>query len=131
MRTTLQSNESNGASETPVTKNKWEIIDDKGRKLVLKKPTVLDEIEFPLLLGADRAANTMFLSRVMPLLYLDSFDGKKVEPFKTFMDVEYTIQKLGHEGIEALTVGCLEFFSPSNEGSAIQERLKKLLGTPS
>lgn len=108
----------------------FDIVDDKGRKLVLKKPTVLAEIEFPLILGAERASNTMFLSRVMPLLYLDTIDGEKISPFNTFTDVEFLIQKLEHEGMDALTLAVVEYFAATTSESKVQERLKKLLGTP-
>ena len=133
MKATLNSNEKHTPTQEVVATSdiKYEIVDEKGRKLKLKKPTVLAEIEFPLVLGSEKSSNTMFLSRVMPLLYLDCIDGEKVPVFNTFSDIEYWIQKLDHEGMEALTLACLEYFSASATQDKVQEKLKKLLGTPS
>lgn len=107
----------------------YEFVDDKGRKLKLKRPSVLAEIEFPLILGQEASANTIYLSRVIPLLYLDSIDGEKIQPFKSALDVQYLIQKLDHEGMDALTLACIEYFSTNATQSKVQEKLKKLSGT--
>ena len=100
-------------------------VDSLGRKLVLKRPSVLAETRFPLILGDEKSSNKMYYTIVMPLLFLVEFDGEKIAPFTSFSDVEYLLQKLGNEGLEELTLTCLEHFSemPRPEVAA---RIKKL-----
>jgi hypothetical protein len=90
------------------------VTDKQGRTLVLRNPSTLAKINFPLRLGAERAANQTYMATVMPLLWIESLDGKAVV-MNTPREIDVLVERLGDDGIAALTEGMKHFFPDDQE----------------
>lgn len=78
-----------------------ETIDAGERKITLKKPGPLAQYRIVEALG-DVAKNSMYMSMVMPLLWVTHIDGAVIAPFLSKLELEAFIQRLGEEGIAAI-----------------------------
>ncbi len=79
-----------------------EISDSIGRQIVLRKPAVLAQFRIVEAVGAESAANTTYMSMVMPLIYVASIDGEPVVLPKKKSEIEALIQRLSDEGLDAV-----------------------------
>lgn len=71
-----------------------EIIEDKlGRKIVIKKPSTLERINFFRVLGAEDCGNPMLLAEFANAMWVQSIDDKPL-PKKQIVDIEYIINEL-------------------------------------
>lgn len=86
-----------------------EVTDALGRVLTLRKPNVLAQYQLVKMLGADVASNQVYLSMVMPLLYLQKIEGDAAN-FSNQRELEALIQRLDEEGLQALASGIQEHF---------------------
>ncbi|MGC8703724.1 MAG: hypothetical protein ACP5RV_12465, partial [Thiomonas sp.] len=86
-----------------------EVTDALGRVLTLRRPNVLAQYQLVKMLGADVASNQVYLSMVMPLLYLQKIDGEAAN-FANVREMEAMIQRLDEEKMEALNRGIQENF---------------------
>jgi hypothetical protein len=78
-----------------------ETIDAGDRKITLKKPGPLAQYRIVEALG-EVAKNSMYMSMVMPLLWVTHIDGAAIAPFLSKLELEAFIQRLGEEGIAAI-----------------------------
>lgn len=82
---------------------KEEIVEDaKGRKLLLRKPSVLAQFRIVQAVGPEVAANSTYMQMVNPLIYLGSVDGEAVPLPMSLREVEALIQRLDDDGLNTV-----------------------------
>lgn len=84
------------------------VIDRKGRKIRLAKPSVLSQFRIVKVLGPDAAANQTYVGMIMPLLFVASIEDDPVYFPNTEAEIDALIQRLSDEGIEAVALGVQE-----------------------
>lgn len=85
-----------------------EVIDERARVIVLRKPGVLAQYRLVEMLG-ESAGNQVYMGMVLPLIYVASIDGDPVTvPNKRQIDV--LIQRLDEDGIKAVMEGVSTHF---------------------
>ena len=94
------------ASETVIT-------DGRGRSIRLKKPGALAQFRLIEVLG-DTAKNEVYVSMVMPLIFVTEIDGEAIFPPTRKSEVEAMIQRLDEDGISAVQAAVMQNFGNSN-----------------
>lgn len=95
-----------------------------GRVLTIKKPGVMAQFDMIEMLG-DTARNAVYVSMVLPLLYLLAIDGEVVKRPKTKLELRALIERLDEDGIGALGEGVREHFGAKDEDASEDEAVKK------
>ena len=105
-----------------------EVTDARGRKLKLRQPQFADEFRIVAVVGAELAANQVYMSMLNPLLFIAEIDGI-VQPFPTSkIAVDSLISTAGREGFLAAVKGITEHFGGNPD--EFQEQVKNGPGTP-
>lgn len=91
----------------------FDVTDDRGRVIKLKKPGVLAQYRLIEIL-ADSAKNEVYMAMVLPLIYVTSIDGDAVHQPISKREVEALIQQLDEDGINAVMAGVQEHFGAQN-----------------
>jgi len=95
-------------------RSEFDVTDSAGRSIKLRKPGVLAQYRLVEALG-DAAQNTVYMSMVLPLIYVASIDGNPVRT-QNKVQIEALIQQLDEHGIKAVMEGVQENFgSPDPE----------------
>ena len=88
--------------EQPVAKPDPVVVDDKGRRLSVREPDILQESRLVRLMG-DAAMNAAYMNGyVMPAVMVSAIDGVAMPFPSTVLEVEAAIQVLGRGGMEAV-----------------------------
>lgn len=108
-------NESPTPSQQVVAKATAEtvITDGRGRSIRLKKPGVLAQFRLIEVLG-DTAKNEVYMSMVLPLIFVTEIDGETIFPPARKSEVEALIQRLDEDGISAVQAAVVQSFGNSN-----------------
>ncbi|QTD88739.1 hypothetical protein [Burkholderia anthina] len=128
--TTISAPGSASAVETPTqtvmrqTGQEVMIEDARGRKIALRKPGVLAQYAIIDAVGGESAKNAVYMSMVLPLIYVASIDGDGVSTPNTKLEVKALIKRLDEDGIEAVIAGVNEHFA-APDPDADRETLKK------
>lgn len=111
-------NQSPTPSQEVVAKATAETIikDARGRSIRLKKPGVLAQFRLIEVLG-DTAKNEVYMSMVLPLIFVTEIDGETIFPPSRKSEVEALIQLLDEDGIGAVQAAVVERFGNSNPES--------------
>ncbi|MGZ5056413.1 MAG: hypothetical protein ACXWAT_15930 [Methylobacter sp.] len=88
------------------------VTDARGRVLTLKKPGVLAQYRLVEILG-DSAKNEVYMSMVLPLIYVTSIDEDTVYQPSRKSEVEALIQQLDEDGVAAVMTGVQSNFGAS------------------
>ncbi|HEY1772426.1 MAG TPA: hypothetical protein VGH91_04460 [Gammaproteobacteria bacterium] len=89
----------------------FEVVDkDKGRKITLKKPSVIAQYRLIGLLGGDLASNQVFVAMALPLIYVSAIDGEPVITPVKYAELEALIQRLDEGGVAAVSEGVIKHF---------------------
>ncbi len=78
------------------------VTDATGRVIKLKKPGVLAQYRLVEVVGADAARNDVYMSMVLPLIFVSEIDGKPLQQPRTKIEVDALIQRLDEDGIAAV-----------------------------
>lgn len=78
-----------------------EITDSLGRKIILKKPDILDKYDLMSALGSDSQVGYC-LSQANLVLYAALLDGQVLESPKTKSEFRFRLKTLGDEGLSAI-----------------------------
>lgn len=97
-----------------------EVVDARGRKIVLKRPGPLAEYRFVEILGQS-ASNDRYLSMTLPLLYVTSIDGEAIPAPVNKRELEALIKLLDEPGLAAVTEGLQKHFAPKDEAAQRDE----------
>ena len=104
------------------------VTDSRGRKLTLRQPKFADEFRIVAVVGAELAANQVYMGMLNPLLFIAEIDGM-VQPFPSSkIAVDSLINTAGREGFLAAFKGIQEHFGGQLEG--FEEHVKIGDGTP-
>jgi hypothetical protein len=104
------------ASEATVT-------DSAGRVITLKKPGVLAQFKLIEMLGGTAASNSVFVTMVLPLIYVTAVDGDPISRITKRAELDALIQRLDDDGVEAVMRGVSESFGqrdPEAEKAALK-----------
>lgn len=77
------------------------VTDAKGRTLGLRRVPFLEEFRIIEAVGAERAANQVYMSMLNPVLCIAEIDGEKIDIPRTHPQIEALIQRAGEEGFLA------------------------------
>ncbi len=100
------------------------VKDAAGRSYTLADPGVTAEYDLVLALGK-AAENQTFLAMVMPLIYLKAIDGEAVIPPRTLNEVRALIQRIGRDGMKAISAGIEEYFLDDEAAETEKANIKK------
>ncbi len=106
------------------SKNEVTVNDAIGRSYTLADPGVTAEYDHVLALGK-AADNQTFLAMTMPLIYLKAIDGDPVIPPRTLAEVRALIQRIGRDGMKAISVGIEANFFDSVALETEKAQIKK------
>lgn len=80
------------------------ITDAKGRKLTLRKLTVLDQVRLLRAVGGDQARNQPYVEIVTMSASVAEIDGVPVPPPTNERQIDALVSKIGDDGFAALMV---------------------------
>ncbi len=92
------------------------------RQIVARQPDVLAQLRLVDAIG-ESAGNRVYLSMVLPLIYVAEIDGQPVPPLSTKREVEALFARLGGDGLQALNESIEEHFG--RNATAETESAKK------
>lgn len=98
------------------------IEDSLGRKIVLRKPSLLDQIDF--MDGLDkRAERPMMVGLAMALLFIAQFDGIVFQTPLNWNECRAAFKRLGEEGLAAVreAISDTSGVDPAKEKDAIKK----------
>jgi len=78
------------------------LTDSEGRKLVVKRPSVLQQFRLVELLGPELGKNTMYLNMAMPAFWVQSIDGEPLYAPATKLELEAAVERLDEHGLDAV-----------------------------
>lgn len=93
------------------------VTDARGRKIVIRRPPVLGQYRLAEALG-QAASNQVYYGMCVPLLYVGSIDGDANLPMNSKREIEALIQRLDHDGLEAVSEGIEKNFAPKDPDEA-------------
>ncbi len=91
----------------------FEVVDARGRRFTLRKPTVLSQYRLIEALQ-ESAENRVYMGMVLPLIYVTAINGEPESVPFTKIQVEALIQRLDEDGINAVMAGVQEHFGAQN-----------------
>jgi len=95
--------ELNAATVEPVAKADNHVKDKKGRMLKVVEPDILAESRLMRMVGPEAALNPAYMRLyVMPAVSVIEIDGVEMDFPMTQREVDAAIERLGHEGINAV-----------------------------
>jgi hypothetical protein len=89
------------------------VTDARGRNITLKKPGVLAQYRIIEVAG-ESAKNEVYMSMVLPLIFVTSIDGDLVLQPTTKLQLEALITRLDEDGIETVIKGVRDSFGASD-----------------
>lgn len=99
----------------------FEVLDDLGRIIKLKKPNPLANLDFAKASGGEKL-NVSYLSEVFHLKYVAGIDGDIVITPSTEGELRALYKRLGDEGNQAAMLGVMEhFLNPQSEQKSDSE----------
>lgn len=102
----------------------YPIQDASGRTITLRKPGILAQYRLIETLG-DSARNEVYVSMVMPILFVTAIDGNAVTALSKKSEVEALIQRLDEDGITAVVNGVKEHFGDPTDIEGSKLAIKK------
>lgn len=84
------------------------VKDAKGRALTLRRPGILAQFRLIEAMGAESAANDVYRTMCLPLLYLAAIDGDFIIQPTNKMQLEALIQRVEEDGFVALQEGVVQ-----------------------
>lgn len=86
------------------------VTDATGRVIKIKKPGVLAQYRLVEIVGAEAAKNDVYMSMVLPLIFVAEIDDKPLPQPRSKAEVDALIQRLDEDGIAAVMKGVQEAF---------------------
>ena len=86
-----------------------EVTDSLGRKIVLRKPSRWEFMEFLGLIGA-KAGNSVYLGWALPVLFARQIDQDLLAPLDDLKNFRSNVEELGDEGHDAAMEAVSEHF---------------------
>jgi len=92
----------------------FDVEDVNGRKITLKKPNAIRKLRFIEALG-ESSSNRLWTGAVWPLMYVTAIDGKPVATPIAKIEMEALYERLGDDGMDAVSAGLGEYLKPGDE----------------
>ena len=89
-------------ADSPQAEDPQSVTDSTGRHIELRKPSILQQYNVLLAVGAEAAANQAYMSVVTPLLYVRAIDGDPIAFPTTKRQLDALIQRLDEPGVAAV-----------------------------
>lgn len=99
-----------------------EVVDSLGRKIVLRKPDIMDRFYLMRAMGKD-ASNQMLVIMMYPTIYVAAIDGAPFPTPRTSVECEAALKRLGDEGSDAVNKEINKDFDDHEEEA--KETIKK------
>jgi hypothetical protein len=109
-------------SPSDVNMNEVSITDKKGRLITIKKPSVLQRINFKKILGED-ANNSAYFAEIWFYSWVDKIDGQPVTK-RTQVEIEALVERLDEEGRDALLEGVYKLLPKEDNNDEVSEAKK-------
>lgn len=100
--------------------------DALGRLIGIRKLLALDRLRMFEVVGAENAKNEPYLGYAALAFHVCSIDGNAVARPSSKRDLEALIQRLGDEGMEAVSSMVQELFVPKDENAGDTDAIKNL-----
>lgn len=84
-----------------------EITDKLGRKIVLRKPTIMDRYQLIKAIGKDSDIDSL-QHMMMSTIFVAKIDGALFKTPKTLFEAEFALNKLEMEGVSAVLMALAE-----------------------
>lgn len=114
-------------TDVKVTEHKKEnneitVTDKKGRKITIRRPSLLDNANFLLALG-EAADNKAYMNQFGFINWVSSINGEKVFQPTSKLEVDAIINHLDHDGYEAVLEGFVQFVEQNvkDEKTAVED----------
>lgn len=91
------------------------VTDPRGRKITIMKPNVLRQFDLIEMLE-ETAKNEVYVSMVLPLIYITEIDGVPVLPMSNKIQIRALIQQLGEDGINCVMTSVQQNFGKKPAG---------------
>ncbi len=88
-----------------------EVVDSLGRRILVKRPLLSDQLDVMVVVGPEASKNDMYMAMMNVLLHVKSIDDDPVLPLTSKKAIDEMVNKLGNEGVEAVTTAISENFA--------------------
>ena len=88
-----------------------EVVDSLGRRILVKRPLLSDQLDVMVVVGPEASKNDMYMAMMNVLLHVQAIDDEPILPLTSKKTVDEMVNKLGNEGVEAVTGAISEHFS--------------------
>lgn len=95
----------------------FEVTDELGRTIALKKPGVLAQYRLVEAMG-NLAQNQAYMGMILPLIFITAIDGAPVATPGSKAEAEALIMRLDEEGIQAVMTAVQEHFAGGEADTA-------------
>jgi hypothetical protein len=103
------------------------VTDAKGRKILMRKPSVLAQFRIVEAVGPQVAANQTYMQMINPLIYVGAIDGVPVALPTSLLETEALIARLDDEGLNAaMSWYVANVISPTLEAIQAEEAKARL-----
>lgn len=109
MKVTINDAPADGGA--PNKKRGIEVTDETGRKILVKKPNPLANLDFAKAAGSERL-NVLYIAEVTHLKFVAEIDGEQIHIPTSERELRALYARLGDEGNEAVQKAVAEHFSP-------------------
>ncbi len=93
----------------------FDVTDDLGRTITIKKPSPLDSLDFAKAAGSGaQGVNQVYLAEIGHLKFVAAIDGEPVITPSSDAEVRALYARLGDEGNEAVQLGVFANFMPKS-----------------
>lgn len=88
-----------------------DVGDSLGRRIMVKRPLLSEQLDLMVIVGPEASKNDMYMAMMNVLLHVQSIDDDPVLPLTSKKAIDEMVNKLGNEGVEAVTKAMSEHFS--------------------
>lgn len=88
-----------------------EVVDSLGRRILVKRPLLSDQLDLMVVVGPEASKNDMYMAMMNVLLHVQAIDDDPVLPLTSKKAIDEMVNKLGNEGVEAVTTAISENFA--------------------
>lgn len=120
---TLKDTESPSEKLVSKAAKSFDVTDDLGRTITLKKPNPLSKLDFTKAAGG-REVNQLYLAEVAHLQFVAAIDGEPVATPASDGELRALYARLGDEGNEAAQMGVFAHFVDKDALAAAEEAVK-------
>lgn len=77
-------------------------VDSRGRKIVLRKPSILAQYRLVDLVGGDTAKNEVYMGMILPIIWVAQIEGDSITLPRTRLELDALIERIDEDGLTAI-----------------------------